>query len=93
MKKDNKATNRVVIILAVLRISYCPACIAAIFIIVRFSDQLRDDLKEFNAQNVVVFWCTMSIVLLASLFNPINYCWRSKKLRCVFLEILHFGQS
>ena len=93
MKKDNKAVNTVVIILAALIISYCPACIATIFIMVRISDQSRGDLKEFNALNVVVFWSTVSIVLLSSLVNPIIYCWRSKKLRCVFLEILHFGQS
>ena len=93
MKKDSKATNTVVIILSALIISYCPACIATIFIMVRSSDQSRGGLKESNALSVVVYWCTVSVVLLSSLVNPIIYCWRSKKLRCVFLEILHFGQS
>ena len=88
-KKDNKAASTVVIILAALLISYLPAIIAAVFFVVRFSEHSTGDSKELNAVNVAVSWSTTSLVLLGSLVNPIIYCWRSKKLRRVFFEILH----
>ena len=59
----------------------------------RSSENLTGDAEELNAVNVVVSWFTLSVILLGSLVNPIIYYWRSKKLRRVFLEILHFGQS
>ena len=34
----------------------------------------------------------MTIISINSLFNPIIYCWRIKKLRYAFLEILHLRQ-
>lgn len=38
--------------------------------------------------NVLWRWASSS-VLLNSLFKPTIYCWRTKKLRQAFLEILH----
>ena len=91
IKKDNKAVNTLVIIFAALIISYLPAFFNSGIIILRSSKHSSD--RKFTAVNVVVTWFTFSVVLLGSLVNPIIYCWRSKKLRRVFLEILHFGQS
>ena len=91
-KKDNKAANTVVFILAALIISYCPACFATAFIMVRYSEHPAGD-SELNAVNIAVSWSTWSLVLLGSLVNPIIYCWRSKKLRRVFLEILHLKKA
>ena len=91
IKKDNKAVNTLVIIFAALIISYLPAFFNSGIIILRSSKHSSD--RKLTAVNVVVTWFTFSVVLLGSLVNPIIYCWRSKKLRRVFLEILHFGQS
>ena len=60
----------------------------------RSSENLSGDTEELSSSvNVVVNWFTLTVILLGSLVNPIIYYWRSKKLRRVFLEILHFGQS
>ena len=91
IKKDNKAVNTLVIIFAALIITYLPTFFNSGFIILR-SSKLSSD-EKLTAVNAVVTWFTFSVVLLGSLVNPIIYCWRSKKLRRVFLEILHFGQS
>ena len=91
IKKDNKAVNTLVIIFAALIITYLPAFFNSGFIILRSSEHSSDE--KLTAVNAVVTWFTFSVVLLGSLVNPIIYCWRSKKLRRVFLEILHFGQS
>ena len=93
IKKDNKATITVVIILAALIMTYLPAFFNSGVMLFRSSENLSGDAEELNAVNVVVSWFTLSVILLGSLVNPIIYCWRSKKLRRVFLEILHFGQS
>ena len=83
----------VVIILAALIMTYLPAFFNSGVMLFRSSENLSGDAEELNAVNVVVNWFTLSVILLGSLVNPIIYYWRSKKLRRVFLEILHFGQS
>ena len=46
---------------------------------------------EPRDESVLFSWCSTCIIL-GSLFNPVIYCWRIKKLRLAFLEILHFRQ-
>ena len=88
MKKDNKAAKTIAIVLATLIIGYLPTIIAGFFILVSSSEAA--DSKELDkGVHVVVIGCANGFVLLASLANPFIYCWRSKKLRRVFLEILH----
>ena len=40
----------------------------------------------------ISFSWTSTFILLGSLFNPIIYCWRNKKLRRAFQEICHVRQ-
>lgn len=89
IKKDNKAVNTVVIILGALIITYLPGFLNATFLILRSAG----DSGQLTAVNIVVSWFTLIFILLGSLVNPIIYCWRSKKLRRVFIAILHFRQS
>ena len=94
IKKDNKATITVVIILAALIMTYLPAFFNSDVMLFRSSENLSGDTEELSSSvNVVVSWFRLTVILLGSLVNPIIYYWRSKKLRRVFLEILHFGQS
>ena len=81
MKKD----NTLAIILAVLAWTYLPTIIG---VIVTLSS---GNLMGPGATSVLWRWVATS-VMLGSLFNPLIYCWRIKKLRHAFLEILHFRQ-
>ena len=93
MKRDSKAANTIGIILAALMITNLPLVISVTFALATSAESLEADKNRVNAVNVTVSWCGLNVVLLGSLVNPIIYCWRSKKLRRVFLEILHFRQA
>ena len=84
LKKANKAAYTVVFILGALILSYLPAIINAVVTIYIV------DITP-SVTNILWSW-SMTIISLNSLFNPIIYCWRIKKLRHAFLEILHLRQ-
>ena len=92
MKRDNKAANTLAIILAALVVTFFPVVIATVFKVMRSSESTPGNAKEASALHVVFTWCSVIFVLFASLVNPIVYCWRSRKLRRAFLEILRFKQ-
>ena len=79
MKKDRKVTNTLAIILGAVALTYSPAIIA--------STLSSINTLEPGATNILGRWSSNS-VLLGSLLNPVIYCWRIKKLRRAFLEIL-----
>ena len=85
VKKDNKATNTVTIILGVLLLTYLPsitweAVIASL-----------DDTIESHVMAIVWGW-TDTLVIFGSFTNPLIYCWRFKKLRRAFLEMLRLRE-
>ena len=43
-------------------------------------------MEKYFLRSLSILKC---VVLLASLVNSVIYCWRSRQLRRVFLEILH----
>ena len=85
IKKDRKAATTLATILIALVISYLPGIIIA---------------SVITSSNTILppgFRCTIwswgvTLGMLGSLCNPIVYCWRMKKLRRAFLEILHLRQ-
>ena len=83
IKKDRKAAITPIIILGALVLTYLPIIICAL--VMASSVDSRPFLSVYGS------WCT-TFVSLGSLFNPIIYCWRIKKLRRAFLEILHYRQ-
>ena len=84
LKKANKAAYTVAFILGALILSYLSVIIIAVVTayIVDISPAVT---------NILWSWA-MTIISLNYLFNPIIYCWRIKKLRNAFLEILHLRQ-
>ena len=84
MKKDKKAANTLAVILAALTLTYL------VPIIIGFS--MIALANTVNSHSLIKSWCS-TFVLLGSLFNPVIYCWRIKKLRRAFLEILHFREQ
>ncbi|XP_078371402.1 adenosine receptor A1-like [Oculina patagonica] len=83
-KKDNKAANTLTIILCTLIVTYLPLTIAGVVTV-------SSDMIEPRIKSVLLGWCT-TFIMSGSLFNPIIYFWRIKKLRRAFLEILNFRQ-
>ena len=49
---------------------------------------ISDSAMEPNARTILWKW-TITSLLLRSLLNPIIYCWRVRKMRRAFLEVLH----
>ena len=84
VKKANKAAYTVTYILGALILSYLPAIIIVVVTVYIV------DITP-SVMNILWSW-SMTIISLNSLFNPIIYCWRIKKLRHAFLEILHLRQ-
>ena len=84
LKKANKAAYTVTFILGALILSYLPAIIITL-VTVYIAESTP------SVMNMLWSW-SMTIISLNSLFNPIIYCWRIKKLRHAFLEILHLRQ-
>ena len=85
VKKDNKATNTITIILGVIFLTYLPSIIFAA--VTSFSSNT----VEPHVITIVWSW-TDVFVMLGSLSNPLIYCWRFKKLRHVFLEMLRLRE-
>ena len=84
LKKANKAAFTVAFILGALVLTYLPAIIIAVVTLY---------IADITPPVVNILWTWgMIIISLNSLFNPIIYCWRIKKLCHAFLEILHLRQ-
>ena len=84
LKKANKAAYTVIFILGALVLTYLPSIIIAVV-----AAYIVDITPAVT--NILLSW-SMTIISLNSLFNPIIYCWRIKKLRQAFLEIVHLRQ-
>ena len=83
LKKENKAANTLTLILATLVITYIPS-IVLIFVMGYSEDILERDIS-------IVLWSwVVALSLLGSLFNPIIFFWRVRKLRRAIPEILHY---
>ena len=85
IKKDNKASNTLAIILGTLVLTYLPAIITLLL------SSASANITEPRVLCIVWTW-VLTFVLTGSLGNPVIYCWRKKKLRHAFLEILHLRQ-
>ena len=84
IRKNNKATKVLGIILITLIVAYLPTIIS---VIVYFSVNL-----EGRVLNCMASWVA-TLIMLGSLCNPIIYCWRMEKFRHAFLEIFHLRNS
>ena len=86
IKKDRKAATTLAIILIALVITYLPGIIVGVL------TSLSSSIVA-PPRFICIIWSWVGITLmLGSLFNPIIYGWRMKKLRRIFLEILHLRQ-
>ena len=83
MKKENKAANTLTIILGALVLTYLPTIVFAI--VTAFSENI---IIEPHVISILWSWTT-TFILLGSIFNPIIFFWRIKKLRRAPFEILH----
>ena len=84
IRKNNKATKVLGIILITLIAAYLPTIIS---VIMYFSVNL-----EGRVLNCMASWVA-TLIMLGSLCNPIIYCWRMEKFRHAFLEILRLRNS
>lgn len=85
VKKDRKAANTLAIILIALVMTYIPIILAVV------AASLYSNVIPPRFLIILTSW-VQTCVMLGSLCNPIIYCWRMKKLRHAFLEILHLRQ-
>ena len=86
LRKNNKAANTLTIILTAMLFVYIPTVLFIGY--VSFSDAL----VEPHVLYVLSAW-SYTFAYLGSLLNPLIYCWRMKKLRRAFLDVLHASQS
>ena len=85
VNKDNKATNTVTIILGVLLLTYLPSIIWAAV--------TASSRNTIEPHVIAIVWSwTDTLVMLGSLSNLLIYCWRFKKLRHAFLEMLRLRE-
>jgi len=84
IRKNNKATKVLGIVLITLIATYLPTIIS---VIMYYSVNL-----EGRVLNCIASWVA-TLLMLSSLCNPVIYCWRMKKFRDAFLEILHLRNS
>ena len=84
IRKNNKATKVLGIVLITLIATYLPTIIS---VIMYYSVNL-----EGRVLNCMASWVA-TLLMLSSLCNPVIYCWRMKKFRDAFLEILHLRNS
>ena len=85
LKKENKAANTLALLLGLLILFYLP--IITTFIVFAVSHDILEP------PVILAVWSLVfNVSLLSGLFHPIIYCWRKKKLRQAFLEILHLRQ-
>ena len=80
-KKDRRSTTTVAMVLAALVFPTCPS---QMFLWKAISDSAM----EPNARIILWKW-TITSLLFRSLHNPIIYCWRVRKMRRAFLEVLN----
>ena len=85
VKKDRKAADTLAIILIALVMTYIPIILAVV------AASLNSNVIPRRFLIILTRW-VQTCVMLGSLCNPIIYCWRMKKLRRAFLEILHLRQ-
>ena len=81
MKKNNRAANTLAIILGVLVLTNMPVLL---HVLTYF---LANGIFEPTLRGILWKWA-LAFASLKSVLNPIIYCWRVKKLRRTFLEIL-----
>lgn len=84
IKKDKRDVNTLGFILVALVLTYLPGSVAATVTILLKNVELR-------ISNITWSWSS-TLAGLGSFFNPIIYCWRMKKMRQAFLQILHLTQ-
>ena len=85
LKKENKASKTLTIVLAGLVLTYMPTIILGVA--VASSENI------FKPHIISVLWSWITVFnQLGSLLDPIIYFWRLKKLRRAILEILHYRQ-
>ena len=84
IRKDHKAANTLGIILGALAVTYLPSVMTVLA-------ATTESIVEPQVLNIMSSWAA-TFAGLGSLLNPIIYCWRMKKLRQAFLEILHLKQ-
>ena len=80
-KKDRRLTTTAAMVLAALVFTTCPS---QMFLWKAISDSAM----EPNARTILWKW-TITSLLFRSLHNPIIYCWRVRKMRRAFLEVLN----
>ena len=83
IKKDRRAVTTLAIILIALIVAYLPATIVGVLTTLPRSISVPPRFR------VIIWRWVESCIMLGSMFNPVIYCWRMKKLRSAFLEILH----
>ncbi len=84
VKKNNKAANTLAFILGALILSFLPTITLLL---------LTTSHHSVEPRFIPILWSwSTTFVTLGSIFNPVIYCWRIKKLRRAFLEIFHFKQ-
>ena len=84
LKRNNKTSYTLAIVLGALLLTYLPTIVLAI--VAATSDNVPPKI-------MIILWSwTRTFIFLGSLLNPVIYCWRIKKLRHAFLEILHLTQ-
>ena len=87
VKKDNKATKTITIILGVILLTYLPSII---FAAVTASSSSSNTIEPHI---IAIVWSWTDVfVMLGSLSNPLIYCWCLKKLRHAFLEMLRLRE-
>ena len=86
LKKNHKAAKTLTIILTALFFSYLPVTVLL------GSATFSDDLVEPHVLYILFAWCYTS-VYVCSIFNPLIYCWRMKKLRGALFDILHLRRA
>ena len=80
IRRNNRAAKTLGIILVTLIVTYLPMIVSSIMY---YSVNL-----ERPVLNCLASWVA-TLIMLSSLCNPVIYCWRMKKFRQAFLEILH----
>jgi len=84
IRKDHKAANTLGIILGALAVTYLPSVMTVLA-------ATAESTVEPQVLNIMSSWAA-AFAGLGSLLNPIIYCWRMRKIRQAFLEMLHLKQ-
>ena len=84
IRKDHKAANTLGIILGAVALTYLPSVMTVLA-------ATTESIVKPRVLNIMSSWAA-TFAGFGSLLNPITYCWRMKKLRQAFLEVLHLKQ-